>query len=243
MNAISIIAARELRQYFATPLAYVFLIIFLVLAGLSSFMLGSLYERSVADLNPFFRFHPWLYLFLIPAVTMRLWAEERKSGSIELLLTMPIRPLDATIGKFIAAWIFIALALLLTTPVWFTVNYLGDPDNGIIFAAYIGSWLMAGAFLAVGICISAASSNQVIAFIITAVVCFLFLMAGFPVILDFFSGWAPRAVLDGVAALSFLTHFDSIGRGVLALRDLLYFVVVIVLWLAATALVVNMKKS
>ena len=243
MNAIITIAARELRQYFATPLAYVFLVIFLVLSGLATFGLGSLYERSVADLVPFFRFHPWLYLFLIPAVTMRLWAEERKSGSIELLLTMPIRLIDATLGKFFAAWIFMALALALTAPVWLTVNYLGNPDNGIIFAAYIGSWLMAGAFLAVGSCISASSSNQVIAFIVTAVVCFLFLMSGFPLVLDFFSSWAPQLLIDAIASLSFLTHFDSIARGVLSLRDLLYFVIMIVAWLSATAVVINMKKS
>ena len=243
MNAILTIAGRELRQYFATPMAYIFLIIFLMMSGLTTFGLGALYERSVADLAPFFRFHPWLYLFLIPAVTMRLWAEERKSGSIELLLTLPIRLIDATLGKFLAAWLFIALALLLTLPTWLTVNYLGNPDNGIIIAAYLGSWLMAGAFLAVGICISASSSNQVIAFIVTAVVCFLFLMSGFPLVLDFFSGWAPQAVLDALAALSFLTHFDSIARGILSLRDLLYFVIIIVVWLSATAVVVNMKKA
>ncbi len=193
MAVIRSIARRELRSYFATPLAYVFIVIFLVLTGLFTFYLGGFYERGQADLAPFFNFHPWLYLFLVPAIAMRLWAEERKSGSIELLLTLPVTLWQAVLGKFLAAWLFIAVALALTFPIWITVNYLGDPDNGVIVAGYIGSLLMAGGFLAIGSCISAATRNQVVAFILTVVICFLFMLAGFPLVLDLFSGLAARA--------------------------------------------------
>lgn len=188
MGITTTILKRELRSYFATPLAYVFIVIFLMLAGLVAFSVGGFCQRGQADLQAFFSFHPWLYLFLVPAVAMRLWAEERKSGTIELLLTLPVTLQQAVMGKFLAAWLFVGIALLLTFPLWLTVNYLGSPDNGIIFAAYLGSWLMAGAFLAVGSCLSAATSNQVIAFILTIVVCFLFVVSGFPLILDSFQG-------------------------------------------------------
>jgi ABC-2 type transport system permease protein len=243
MQGIRVIAGRELRAYFATPLAYVFIVIFLALMGVFTFYLGGFYERGQADLSPFFNFHPWLYLFLVPAIAMRLWAEERKSGSIELLMTLPVTTTDAVVGKFLAAWAFTAVALALTFPVWWTVNYLGDPDNGVILAAYVGSLLMAGGFLAIGSCISAANKNQVVAFIITVVVCFAFLLAGFPLVLDFFAGWAPQAVVDTVAGLSFLTHFNSLSKGVIDLRDVLYFLIVIVTWLYATAIVLDLKKA
>jgi ABC-2 type transport system permease protein len=243
MNLIKVLAARELRAYFATPLAYVFLVIFLVLTGWFTFYMGGFYERGQADLAPFFNFHPWLYLFLIPAIAMRLWAEERKSGSIELLMTLPVTMAQAVLGKFLAAWCFIAVSLALTFPIWITVNYLGDPDNGVILAAYIGSLLMAGAFLAIGACISAANKNQVVAFIITLVVCFAFLLSGFPGVLDFFSGWAPQVIVDAVAELSFLTHFNSISKGVLDLRDILYFLLVISAWLYANAIVLDLNKA
>ena len=243
MGGIRIIAGRELAAYFATPLAYVFIVIFLALMGVFTFYLGGVYERGQADLVPFFNFHPWLYLFLVPAIAMRLWAEERKSGSIELLMTLPVSTAAAVIGKFLAAWIFTALALALTFPVWLTVNYLGDPDNGVILAAYLGSLLMAGGFLAIGSCLSAANRNQVVAFIITVVVCFLFLLAGFPVVLDFFSGWAPQALIDTVSGLSFLTHFNAISKGVIDLRDVFYFASVIIAWLYATTVVLEMKKA
>ena len=180
MNMIKGVFRRELRSYFATPVAYVFIVIFLMLTGVFTFYLGGFYEREQADLRPFFNFHPWLYLFLVPAVAMRLWAEERKSGTIELLMTLPVSPLQAVVGKFLAAWAFIGIALLLTFPIWITVNYLGDPDNGVILSAYTGSFLMAGGFLAIGSCISATTRNQVIAFVLTVVVCFGFLLAGFP---------------------------------------------------------------
>jgi ABC-2 type transport system permease protein len=243
MNAARVIAIRELRGYFATPLAYVFLVIYLALMGYFTFYLGGFYERGQADLIPFFNFHPWLYLVLVPAISMRLWAEERKSGSIELLMTLPITMEQAVLGKFLAAWCFTVIALVLTFPIWITVNYLGDPDNGVIITSYLGSLLMAGAYLAIGACISAANRNQVVAFIITVVICFLFLLSGFPLVLDFFSRWAPQILVDAVAALSFLTHFNSLSKGVIDLRDVLYFLMVIAAWLYANAIVLDMKKA
>lgn len=243
MAVIRTIAGRELRSYFATPLAYVFIVIFLALTGLFTFYLGGFYERGQADLAPFFNFHPWLYLFLVPAIAMRLWAEERKSGSVELLMTLPVTLWQAVLAKFLAAWLFIAVALALTFPIWITVNYLGEPDNGVIVAAYIGSLLMAGGFLAIGSCISAANRNQVVAFIITVVICFVFMLAGFPLVLDLFSGWLPGPLLDAVASLSFLTHFAAISKGVLDVRDVLYFLLVIGVWLVATTIVLDLKKA
>ena len=243
MGVISSIGKRELQSYFATPLAYVFIVIFLVLSGLFTFYLGEFYERGQADLSPFFNFHPWLYLFLVPAIAMRLWAEERKSGSVELLMTLPVTLWQAVLGKFLAAWLCIAIALALTFPIWVTVNYLGEPDNGVIVAAYIGSLLMAGGFLAIGSCISAANRNQVVSFILTVVICFLFMLAGFPLVLDFFSGWLPGPLLDAVAILSFLTHYTAISKGVLDLRDVLYFLLVIGVWLYATTIVLDLKKA
>lgn len=243
MRNINVVFKRELASYFATPVAYVFIVIFLVLSGSLTFNLGGFFERGQADLEPFFNFHPWLYLFLVPAISMRLWAEERKSGSIELLLTLPISMVEAVIGKFLAAWLFIAIALGLTFPIWITVNYLGDPDNGIILAAYIGSLLMAGGFLSIGACVSAATKNQVIAFIISVVICFIFLLSGFPVVLDFFRGWAPQYVVDAISSLSFLTHFSSISKGVIDLRDIIYFASLIGFWLYANTVIIEMKKA
>ena len=243
MRNVGIIFRRELAAYFATPVAYVFIVIFLVLAGAFTFYLGGFYERAQADLDPFFSFHPWLYLFLVPAISMRLWAEERKSGSIELLMTLPVTLGQAVAGKFLAAWCFTGIALALTFPVWISVNYLGEPDNGVILAAYIGSWLMAGAFLAIGACLSATTKNQVIAFIVTVVVCFGFLLSGMPMVLDLFAGWAPAAIVEAVASLSFLTHFSSLSRGVIDLRAVVYFGLVIGFWLAANAIVLDMKKA
>jgi ABC-2 type transport system permease protein len=242
-SALSAIVRRELSSYFATPLAYVFIFIFLVLSGVFTFYLGNFYEREQADLTPFFSFHPWLYLFLVPAVSMRLWSEERKSGTIELLMTLPVTRVDAVVGKFLAAWIFAGLALALTFPLWITVNYLGDPDNGVVVASYIGSWLMAGAFLAIGSCMSAISRNQVIAFIACGVVCLLFILAGFPLVLNAFKGWVPLVMLDTLASMSFLTHFSSIAKGVLGVSDVLFFLSVIFAWLFATVIVVEMKQA
>jgi ABC-2 type transport system permease protein len=243
VSVIFTLFKRELASYFATPVAYVFIVIFLLLAGTFTFYLGNFYERGQADLLPFFNFHPWLYLFLVPAVGMRLWSEERKSGTIEMLLTLPVTMWQAVAGKFLAAWAFIGIALVLTFPIWITVNYLGSPDNGVIFASYIGSFLMAGAFLAVGSCISACTRSQVIAFILTVVVCFLFLLAGFPLVLNFFSGWAPQGMVDAISGLSFLNHFVSISKGVIDLRDLIYFLFTIAFWLYASAVVIDLKKA
>jgi ABC-2 type transport system permease protein len=243
MHNVAVIFRREFASYFATPLAFVFIVIFLLLAGVFAFYLGGFYERGQADLTPFFNYHPWLYLFLIPALSMRLWAEERKSGTIELLATLPVTIWQAVLGKYLAAWCFAGVALALTFPMWITVNYLGDPDNGAIFAAYIGSFLMAGGLLAIGACLSAATRNQVIAFIFTVVICFGFLLSGFPLVLNLFESWAPRAVVDAIASLSFLTHFGSISKGVIDLRDLLYFGTLIAAWLAANVIVLEMKKA
>ncbi len=243
MNMISALFRRELKSYFATPVAYVFIVIFLMLMGAFTFYIGGFYERGQADLRPFFDFHPWLYLFLIPAIAMRLWAEERKSGTIELLLTLPVSPLQAVIGKFLAAWAFAGIALALTFPIWITVNYLGEPDNGAILAAYFGSLLMAGGFLAIGSCLSALTRNQVIAFVITVVACFGFLLAGFPMVLDAFSGWAPQIIVDGIASLSFLTHFADISRGVIELTDIVYFALVIGTFLFANMIVLQWRRA
>jgi len=243
MRNVGIIMRRELGGYFVTPLAYVFILIFLVLANWFTFYLGGLFERGQADLNPFFNFHPWLYLFLIPALSMRLWAEERKSGSIELLMTLPVTLWQAVLGKFLAAWLFAAIALALTFPLWITVNYLGSPDNGAILAAYLGSLLLAAGFFAIGSCMSALTRNQVVAFILGVVVCFVFLLAGFPMVLDAFRGWAPQPLVDAIASLSFLTHFESITKGVIDFRDLLYFAMLIAYFLLATVVVLEVRKA
>jgi len=243
LNKVLVIFRRELRSYFATPLAYVFIVIFLVLASVFTFQVGGLFERGQADLQPFFRWHPWLYLILIPAISMRLWAEERNSGSIELLMTLPVTLWQAVTGKFLAAWCFAGIALALTFPVWITINFLGRPDNGAIIAAYVGSFLMAGGFLSIGMCMSAATRNQVIAFITAASVGFVFLLAGFPLVLDFVRAVMPQTVVDAIASLSFFTHFEAISKGVIDLRDLVYFAALIGFWLTATAVVLEMKKA
>ncbi|MEX2123025.1 MAG: ABC transporter permease [Woeseia sp.] len=243
MSIVAALFRRELRSYFATPVAYVFIVIFLILMGTFTFYLGGFYERGQADLSAFFNYHPWLYLFLVPAIAMRLWAEERKTGSVELLMTLPITPWQAVLGKYLAAWAFTGIALILTFPIWVTVNYLGDPDNGAILAAYVGSFLMAGGFLAIGACLSATTRNQVIAFVLTVVVCFGFLLAGFPLVLDLFSAWAPQTIVDGVASLSFLTHFANISKGVIDFRDLVYFALLIAVFLFANTIILQWKQA
>ena len=243
MQQLTSIFRRELAAYFLTPIAYVFIIIFLVLSGVFTFYLGDFFERGQADLAPFFDFHPWLYLFLVPALSMRLWAEERKSGTIELLLTLPVTTTAVVIAKFLAAWAFLVVALALTFPVWITVNVLGDPDNGVISAGYLGSALMAGAYLAIGACFSALTRNQVIAFILSLVVCLLLNLSGFPLVLDLVSGWLPEAVVSTIASMSFLTHFQAIGQGVIDLRDIVFFVSILAFFLYANVLLVELKKS
>jgi ABC-2 type transport system permease protein len=234
---------REFAAYFATPLAYVFIVIFLVAMGAFTFYVGRFYDNGVADLQVFFIYHPWLYLFLIPAISMRLWAEERRTGTMELLLTLPV-PLWATVlGKFLAAWAFAGVALALTFPIWLTVNFLGSPDNGVIFASYIGSFLLAGGYLAIGACISATTNNQVIAFVVSLFVSFLFTVSGAPLVLDFFRGWAPLALVNAISSFSFLTHFSAIMAGVIDLRDVIFFASLIALFLGANIVVVDLKKS
>jgi ABC-2 type transport system permease protein len=243
MKYVLPIFKREFSAYFATPLAYVFIVIFLLAMGAFTFYVGRFFDNGVADLSVFFSYHPWLYLFLVPAIAMRLWAEERRSGTMELILTLPV-PLWATVtGKFLAAWAFIAIALALTFPIWLTVNYLGNPDNGAIAAAYIGSLLMAGAYLAIGACLSATTQNQVIAFILTVFVCFLFTISGAPLVLDFFRSWAPLPLISAISSFSFLTHFAAISAGVIDLRDLIFFFSLIALFLTANTVIVDLKRS
>ncbi|MFC3050598.1 ABC transporter permease subunit [Kordiimonas pumila] len=242
-SAVCTILRREFESYFLSPVAYVFLVIFLVLEGLFTFYIGGFYEREQADLMPFFAYQPWLYLFLMPAIGMRLWAEERRSGTFELLLTLPI-PLPAVvIGKYLAAIAFAGLALLLTFPIWLTVNWLGDPDNGIIITGYVGSLLMASSYLAIASALSAITKNQVVAFILSVTVCFLFLVSGLPMVLDVFTAWAPEAFVLAVANLSMLSHFDSLQKGVVAFSDILYFALVISLWLWINYVVVETKRE
>jgi len=243
MNILFSIYKREFTSYFVTPVAYVFIVIFLFMTGIFTFYLGAFYESGQADLEPFFRFHPWLYLFLIPAISMRVWSDERKSGTIELLMTLPISTTDAVVGKYLAAWSFTAVALFLTFPMWITVNYLGNPDNTVILASYIGSLIMAGGFLAIGSCISAFTRSQVIAFVISVVICFMFILSGFPMVLDLFKGWAPQAVIDAIASFSFLTHFTSIKKGVIDIRDVIYFGALITFWLYVNVVVIEARKA
>lgn len=242
-NATVAVFRREFEGYFATPLAYVFIVIFLLAMGSFTFYFGQFYATGRAELDVFFGFHPWLYLFLIPAIAMRLWAEEQKSGTIELLMTLPIPVTAAVIGKFLAAWAFAGIALILTFPMWLTVNYLGSPDNGVILASYFGSWLMAGGYLAIGSCLSALTNNQVIAFVLTVVVCFLFTISGHDIVLDFFQLWAPTAIINVVSSFSFLTHFSAIMTGVIDFRDLMFFGTLIALFLFINVIVIDQKRA
>ncbi len=239
------IMKRELSGYFATPVAYVFIVIFLLLAGFFTCQLGDFFGdgNGQATLSGFFGWHPWLYLFLIPALTMRLWAEERKQGTIELLMTLPITMTQAVLGKFLAAWLFAGVALALTFPMWITVNYLGDPDNGTIVAGYFGSFLMAGGFLAIGSCVSALTKNQVIAFVVSISICLVFLLTGFPPVIVLFSSWLPAPVAEAIASFSFFTHFDGLSRGLIEARDLVFFASLIGLALYANALFLELKKA
>ncbi len=243
MSNIWPIFKREFAAYFATPLAYVFIVIFLFAMGAFTFFIGHFYDNGIADLSVFFGYHPWLYLFLVPAISMRLWAEERHSGTMELLLTLPV-PLWATVlGKYLAAWVFTGIALALTFPIWLTVNFLGSPDNGVILAGYIGSFLMAGGYLAIGAAISATTDNQVIAFVVSVVVCFLFTISGAPLVLDFFRAWAPLPVVTAISSFSFLTHFIAISSGVIDIRDIIFFFSLTALFLSANVVLIDLKKA
>jgi ABC-2 type transport system permease protein len=243
MSAMTAIYRRELRSYFSTPLAAVFIVIFLVMLSAFTFYLGNFFQAGQADLQAFFLFHPWMYLLLVPALSMRLWAEERKSGSIELLLTLPVTVWQAVLGKFLAAWTLIGFALLLTFPMWLTVTWLGDPDHGVIVASYIGSWLLAGGFLAIGSAVSAATRSQAMAFVISMSLCFLFLLAGYPIVLSALQTALPQTLVDAFANLSFFSHFNAITRGILDLRDLTFFLINSAAWLFATLLIINFKRA
>lgn len=243
MNGTLAVFRREFIGYFATPVAYVFIVVFLFMSGIFTFYIGNFFDRGQADLRPFFMFHPWLYLVFVPAITMRLWAEERRSGTIEFLMTLPVSLFGVVVGKFLAAWCFTAVALGLTFPIWLTIAYLGDPDHGVILAGYVGSLLMAGGYLAIGSCLSALTKNQVIAFVAAVAIGFIVTAAGAPVVLDAVSAWAPRAVVDTIASFSFLTRFNAITAGVVDARDVIYFVSLIVVWLVANAAAVEWKKA
>jgi ABC-2 type transport system permease protein len=243
MRTVAVIFRRELAAYFTTPVAYVFIVIFLLMSGAVTFYVGNFFERGQADLEPFFDFHPWLYLFLIPALSMRLWAEERRSGSVELLLTLPVTVPEAVLGKYLAAWGFTGIALALTVPFWFTVNYLGHPDNGVILASYLGSFLMAGAFLAIGAAVSALSKSQVIAFVVSAALCFLFIATGSPIVQGPLRSWLPVGVTDAISSLSVLDHFSSVTRGEIELRDVVFFAGLIATFLFANVELVELKKA
>lgn len=236
------IAKRELKSYFESPVAYVFLIVFLMLTAFMTFFVSNLYEIRQANLRPFFFWHPWVYLLLVPAASMRLWAEERRSGTLELLLTQPITPAQAIAGKFLAAWAFLGLALVGTFPIVCTLYYIGAPDGGAVIGGYVGSLLLAGGYLAVGMFTSALTRNQVISFVLALVMNLLLLMAGWPPVTEMFARWAPEWVVNGIAAFSFMPHYESLQRGVVDVRDLGYYASLIAFMLFCTHLVIENRK-
>ena len=237
------IAKREVAGYFASPVAYVFIVIFLLLTGFLSFMVSGFFKRGQANLLAFFAWHPWLYLFLVPAVGMRMWSEERRLGTIELLLTMPITPWQAIMGKFLASWLILAIALALTFPIVLTINYLGSPDNGVILASYAGSLLLSGAYLAVSAMTSAMTRNQVVSFILSLVICLFLILAGWPPVTNLLAQWASPWFVEGIAAFSVMTHFDSIQKGVIDSRDVFFFLSVIGFCLFATSVIIRAHRA
>lgn len=243
MKAIVAIAKRELSGYFASPVAFVFIVIFLLLAGFFTFMVSGFFVRGEANLEQFFTWHPWLYLFLVPAVGMRMWSDERRLGTIELLFTMPVTPWQAIVGKFLAAWAVVGLALALTFPMWITVNYLGHPDNGVILASYLGSFLMAGAYLAITAMTSAMTRSQIAAFIVSVVIALFLILAGYPPVTNLLVQWAKPWLVDGIAAFSVMIHFESIQKGVLDSRDILFFLSLIVFSLFTTSVVLRAHRA
>ena len=242
-SRIGSVFRREFAAYFSSPLAGIFLVIYLFMSAIFTFQLGGLYERGQADLRPFFQGQPWLDLFLVPALSMRLWAEDRRTGTIELLLTLPYSVADLVLGKFLAAWAFACVALALTVPLWATVGWLGSPDHGAIAVGYLACALLSGCFLALGAFLSAFTKNQVIAFVLCGVASFLLLVTGFPVVLDFVSGWLPRVAVEAISSMSAMTHFESMMRGVLDARDVLYFASVTAAFLFLNGVVVEWKKA
>ena len=242
-NVLLAVFKREFHSYFATPIALIFLTVFLILNGVFTFKLGSYYEQNQADLRMFFVWHPWLYLFIAPALSMRLWAEERRTGTVEFLLTLPVTLFEAMLGKFLAAWAFLGIALLLTFPMVLTVEYLGDPDFGVIVASYLGSFLMAGTFLAIGCCISAATNNQVISFVISTAICLFLILLGFEPVVDVFSRFLPASIVDQITNLSFPQHFEAIQRGVLDMRDIVYFLSLTIFGLLSGSIILDRSRA
>ena len=243
LNKTYIILERELKGYFRTPLASIFLLVFLALSSGMTFFLGRFFERDQADLTAFFSWHPWLFLVLMPAIGMRLWAEERRSGTIELLITLPVTNTQLVVGKFLASWFFTLIALILTMPLWITVNFLGDPDNNVILISYIGSWFMAGAFLALTSCLSVLTKNQVIAFIISSISGFILIMAGFNLVLSAVRSWSPNWITETISSMSFLSHFTRIQMGVFDLSTLVFFISMMILCLWINVQLVQLKKA
>ena len=243
MKGVYTIFKREFLGYFITPIAYVFIAIFLIASGAFTFYLGNFYERGQADLQPFFLWHPWLYLFLIPAISMRLWSEERRSGTIEILMTLPLPFWQLVVGKFLAAWAFTGIALLSTFTMWITVNYLGSPDNGVILANYIGSFLMAGGYIAIGASISSLTKNQVIAFVVSVVVCFIFTISGHSLVINFFQSWAPQFLIDLISSFSFLANYLEISKGILEFKSLIYFISLLAFWLVINTVILTVKRD
>ncbi|WP_439594950.1 ABC transporter permease subunit [Falsiroseomonas sp.] len=242
MGGMVTVFRRELAGYFATPVAYVFIVIFLVMAGALTFTLGNFFARGQADLQPFFTFVPWLFLFLVPALTMRLWAEERRLGTIELLLTLPLAQWEAVVGKFLAAWAFCAIALALTFPLVITVNLLGNPDNGVILTGYLGCLMVAGAFLAVGAAISALTKNQVIAFVLAVAACFFLTAAGSPVVTEFLSQRLPQ-LADIARSISITERLGGFTRGVISARDVVFFASFMAFFLFANTIAIDQRKA
>jgi ABC-2 type transport system permease protein len=234
---------RELKGYFESPVAYVFMIVFLVLTGFMTFSVSRLYERGMADLQPFFFWHPWVYLLLVPAATMGLWAEERRADTIELLLTMPITMMEALLGKFLAAWAFLVLAIALTLPVALTTAYLGDPDVGVILSGYLGSVLLAGATVSVGMLMSCTTRSQVVSFVMALMLCLLLILSGWPPVTDLFVRWAPAWLVNTIASFSLMPHFESIQRGVIDLRDIGYYLSVMAFMITAAYVVLDSRKG
>ena len=243
MRNVVIITVRELVSYFCSSLGYILAAVFVAISAGLTFYFGHFFDRGVAALRAFFQFHPWLHLLLMPALGMRLWAEENKLGTLEFLISLPVKVTEAVIGKFLAAWIYSGIVLILTFPLWITVNFVGNPDNGVILATYIASWLMAGGFLTLSACASAMTSNQAVAFVIAVTMCFLFMMTGVDLIQGAFKGWAPQWLTSIVSQLSMMSNFDAISNGVIDFRNFLYFVSLIVLGLLINSLIIDIKKA
>jgi ABC-2 type transport system permease protein len=243
MTQIKAIIKRELMAYFYSPVAYVFIVIFLLSTVGTTFFIGNFFDSNQAGLEIFFIFHPWLFLFLIPAVGMGLWSEERNAGTIELLFTLPVTMMQAVVSKFLAGWIFIGVALVLTCPIVFTVWYLGDPDNGVIFTGYLGSFLMAGAYLAITCATSALSRNQVISFILSVIICFILVLLGWGVFTEILNQALPVWLVDVISSFSFSGHFNSINKGIVDSRDVIFFLSIIVGGLLVNAAILDAKKA